>query len=144
MNNLDVRSRVFPTLPNLNDAHPTVRSWVEVEEDGLVVLSVPATAFLLRLGDATLQEVDLEGFLGSIFERVSTMLQDDFDNLLNFTPFRSYRSTNPGGFVTKNNKLKYVIMTTTYWGEVLNQILKEFVPVVFNVNAEVPANAMMN
>lgn len=128
----EVGLRVYPILPHLNRAHATIRSWVAVKSDinvNLVILSVPATVFLLKhyYEDLDVGDEDLEEFLQDSFQRDNLpgrMTFSEFEGLLRQTPFRKYRSTTKalGGANFDN----YVITTHQYWTEVLAQIEEEF------------------
>lgn len=130
-----VGPRVYPILPHLNRAHATIPSWVAVKSDirnpnvNLIVLSVPATVFLLKhyYEDLDVGDEELEEFLQDSFQRDNLpgrMSFSEFEGLLRQTPFSKYRSTTKtlGGANFEN----YVIMTHRYWAEVLAQIEEEF------------------
>lgn len=148
----DVGQRVYRVLPYLNNAHPTIPSWVEVvgeSGESVIVLSIPATKFLLHLYDPTLQDVDVEGFLMCSFDRDNMpgrMPHSDFARLLQKTPFKMFRNSSATTCVAGKNFDMYVIMRPDYWSEVLFQIKDEFEEeglVEFTNNARVPSHAMI-
>lgn len=123
----EVGRKVYSMLPTFNKtSYFNTPGWASVNYvngDGdleyLVVLSVHASKNLLKSRHPELEDKCLEDFLCQSFQPCMPpcdMPRSEYCAILNETPYRMHKA--------KVNK--YVIMTASYWREVLRQIGETF------------------